>query len=148
MIRNDIGLLIEPAVIDSGCILWACEYIAQGKHSLLRIYIDKPEGILVTDCEQVSKQVAAILDVEDPITGQYSLEVSSPGIPRPLFFKAHYEQYIGSQVHLKLIRPLDGSRQLKGCLKTVLDDSIILGCDLKEYEVQFSQIVKANLIAE
>src|SRR5215216_7336112 len=99
MLRNDLNAIIEPVVIDMGYILWACEYISQGKHSILRIYIDKPaEGIGVFDCERVSKQLAAILDVEDPISGHYSLEVSSPGIPRPLFFKEHYAQYIGHWV--------------------------------------------------
>lgn len=111
MIKNDIESLLYPIVSELGYQLWACEYLPQGKHSLLRVYIDRPEGIGLSDCELVSKQVSALLDVEDPIPGNYSLEVSSPGIPRPLFHKEHYLMYVGHEVYVKLRKAIDGKRK-------------------------------------
>ena len=148
MIRKDIQELIEPLVNQLGYVLWGCEYLSQGKYSLLRIYIDKENGINITDCERVSRQVSALLDVEDPIQGHYSLEISSPGIPRPLFDKEHYRQYIGSDVMLKLHKPINGKRKIKGIIQSVNNDAFTLKVGDEQYEVQFSQIVKANLIGE
>ncbi|WP_419419589.1 ribosome maturation factor RimP [Legionella sp. D16C41] len=148
MIRKDIQALIEPVVEQLGYILWGCEYLSQGKYSLLRIYIDKENGVNIDDCERVSKQVSALLDVEDPIQGHYSLEISSPGIPRPLFDREHYQLYLGQGVKLKLHKPIKGTRNIKGIIQSVSDDSFTLRVDDEQYEVQFSQIVKANLIGE
>ncbi|WP_131782602.1 ribosome maturation factor RimP [Legionella gresilensis] len=148
MIRKDIQDLIEPVVNQLGYILWGCEYLSQGKYSLLRIYIDKKDGVNIDDCERVSKQVSALLDVEDPIQGHYNLEISSPGIPRPLFDKEHYQQYIGYGIKLKLHKPIKGKRTIKGIIQSVKEDTFILNMDDEEYEVQFSQIIKANLIGE
>ena len=148
MIKMDIQQLLQGVVTELGYCLWACEYLSQGKHSLLRVYIDKEDGIGITDCELVSKQISALLDVEDPIPGNYSLEVSSPGIPRPLFFKEHYLRYIGHNVQLKLYKPINGSRKIVAVIQSVRDNSVILTSGEDEIEVQFSQIVKANLIGE
>lgn len=148
MIKSDIQELLEPVVTESGYQLWGCEYLSQGKHSLLRIYIDKEGGIGITDCEIVSRQISAILDVEDPIQGNYSLEVSSPGIPRPLFYKEHYQQYVGHSVQLKLYKPINGSRKLVAIIQSVNETAVILKTESEDIEVQFSQIVKANLTGE
>lgn len=148
MIKNDIQALLLPIVSSLGYELWGCDYIIQGKYTLLRIYIDKENGIGIQDCEQVSKQVAAVLDVEDPIPGNYSLEVSSPGIPRPLFFKEHYQRYIGQSVQLKLYNAIHRSRRLMGIIESVNEDGVVLSTDAGQQEIQFSQIVKANLIGE
>ena len=148
MIKTDIQQLLKPVVTESGYELWGCEYLAQGKHSLLRVYIDKEGGIGIGDCELVSRQISALLDVEDPIQSNYSLEVSSPGIPRPLFYKEHYQRYLGYTVALKLYKTLNGSRKINGIIQSVHDGSITLTVDGVEHELQFSQIVKANLIGE
>lgn len=148
MIKTDIQQLLQPVVTESGYELWGCEYISQGKHSLLRVYIDKPGGIDITDCQQVSTQISALLDVEDPIPGNYSLEVSSPGIPRPLFYKEQYQRYIGCDVQLKLYKPLNGSRKINASILSVNDNSVILKADDVEQEIQLSQIVKAYLTGE
>lgn len=148
MIKTDILQLLQPVVTESGYELWGCEYMAQGKHSLLRVYIDKPGGIDITDCQQVSTHISALLDVEDPIPGNYSLEVSSPGIPRPLFSKEHYQRYIGCDIQLKLYKPLNGSRKINATILSVNDNSVILKTDDVEQELQLSQIVKAYLIGE
>lgn len=148
MIKTDIQQLLQPIVAELGYELWGCEYLAQGKHSLLRIYIDKENGIGITDCEIVSRQVSALLDVEDPIQGNYSLEVSSPGIPRPLFYKEHYQLYLGSNVQIKLYKPLNGSRKINGIIQSVDENILTVKNDEQEHKIEFSQIVKANLIGE
>jgi len=145
MLQNEIEQLIKPTVEGMGYVLWGCEYIAQGKHSLLRIYIDKDNGIGVADCEQVSRQVSAVLDVEDPIPGNYSLEVSSPGIPRPLFHAWQYQPYLGQAVQIKLFKPVGGKRKFSGTIVSVDDTTLILEINHESQEFIFSNIVKANL---
>lgn len=148
MIRNEIEAMLMPLVEDLGYEFWGCEYLSQGKHSLLRIYIDTEDGINVEDCERVSKQISAYLDVEDPIPGNYSLEISSPGIPRPLFYKEQYKRYLGQDVQIKLFKPVNGSRKLKGTILDVSEDVLILQMGEEKIEIPFSHIVKANLIGE
>ncbi|WED43160.1 ribosome maturation factor RimP [Legionella cardiaca] len=148
MIKNELEQLLKPLVEDLGYELWGCEYLAQGKHSLLRIYIDKENGIGIEDCERVSRQVSAFLDVEDPIPGNYSLEVSSPGIPRPLFNKEQYKQYLGHDVHVRVFKPINGNRNLSGTIIAANDDTLTLKIGDEQLEVQFTQIVKANLTGE
>lgn len=148
MIRNEIEAMLQPLLDELGYILWGCEYLAQGKHSLLRLYIDKDGGITIDDCERVSKQISAFLDVEDPIPGNYSLEVSSPGIPRPLFHKEQYRRYLGQLIQVKLYKPINGKRKLTGAIINVSEDILMLKVGEEQLEVQFSHIVKANLIGE
>jgi len=107
-IADKVFSIISPIVIDMGYELLGIKYVASGKHSVLRLYIDCEEGIGVNDCETVSRQVSSIMDVEDPIIGQYNLEVSSPGIERPLFVIAHYQRFLGLDVRLRTYRPIDG----------------------------------------
>lgn len=145
MIKTDIQQLIQPLISDLGYQLWGVEYFSQGKHSLLRIYIDKETGINLEDCETVSRNISALLDVEDPISGNYSLEVSSPGLSRPLFTKDQYLRFLGSEVQLRLTKPMDGRKKLTGTLQSVEEDSMTLAMGNKVYVVLFSQILKANL---
>jgi len=148
MIKNELQDLFLPLISELGYELWGCEYLSQGRHSLLRIYIDKEGGIGMGDCELVSKQVSALLDVEDPIQGNYSLEVSSPGIPRPLFCEQHYARYIGSPVQLKLYKAIAGNKKLSGIISRVGEQTVTLKVGDSEQEVQFSQIVKAYMTGE
>ena len=145
MIQDELEQLLAPTVNDMGYELWGCEYLSQGKHSLLRIYIDKEEGIGIEDCQDVSHQVSALLDVEDPIPGNYSLEVSSPGIPRPLFKGWQYQRYIGQPVQVKTFKPVCKKRKLLGTIISVSDNSVLLNIDGEEHELLFSNIVKAYL---
>lgn len=145
MIQDEIKELVGPIVNDMGFELWGCEYLAQGIHSLLRIYIDKPEGITVDDCQEVSHRVSAMLDVEDPIHGNYNLEISSPGIPRPLFYSWQYDRFIGELVQIKTHKPIKGKRKFEGIIVSVSDSSVVLNRDGENQEVLFSNIVKANL---
>jgi ribosome maturation factor RimP len=137
---------IEPLVSALGCELWGIEMLSQGKHSLLRIYIDKETGIGVEDCESVSRHVSAVLDVEDPITGEYTLEVSSPGADRQLFKLAHYGDYSGEDVNIKLRFPYEGRRKYRGRLKSIEGEEIVVEVENHEYLFPFDSIEKANII--
>lgn len=142
---ESIQALIEPSVEALGFELWGLELIAQGRFSTLRIYIESAKGITVDDCAEVSHQVSGILDVEDPITNQYTLEVSSPGVDRPLFKQAHYEQYIGQFMRVRLHSPFDGRRKFAGVLMGLEADEIVLLVDQEEYLLPIDAIDKAAL---
>ncbi len=115
-----IQKLVEPVVKALGFQLWGIEYLGQGRHTLLRIYIDKEGGINIEDCAEASRQISSILDVEDPIKDEYTLEVSSPGLDRMLFRPEQYRDYIGSAVKIRLSANQDGRRNFMGTLKEVV----------------------------
>ena len=140
--------LLEPTVTALGYELLGCVYLPQGRRGLLRIYIDSAQGIQITDCEKVSRQVSAVLDVEDPITGAYTLEVSSPGLNRPLFKLAHFEKFIGSMVNIRLHIPLNNRKQFRGILQAVEGEIVIVKIDDQEFKLPFASIAKANLLVD
>lgn len=148
MAANQLQAIIEPAVTAMGYELVGVEYLAQGRHSLLRIYIDSEHGITLDDCAEVSHQVSAVLDVEDVIKGVYNLEVSSPGMNRPLFTAEHFVRFSGEQVEVKLRLPLNGRRKFKGTLQGVHDNHVVVEVDGEEYSLPIADIDKANLVAE
>ena len=138
--------LIDTTIQALSLDLWGVELLQQGKYSLLRIYIEREEGVMIEDCEKVSRQVSALMDVEDPIAGEYTLEVSSPGLDRPLFRIEHYSQYVGSEVDLKLRRPLDGRRKFKGQIIKVSGGIVGLLVEGFEYDLELSDIEKASIV--
>lgn len=147
--KNSVALvteLIEPTVVTLGLQLWGIEHIQQGKYSLLRIYIESDIGITIEHCEQVSKQVSALLDVEDPIPGEYTLEVSSPGVERPLFTLNQFAQFAGSEVKLRMHNPVAGRRNFKGKIASVEGDIISLSVDGTDFNLNFSDVEKANIV--
>lgn len=140
--------LLDPAVEAAGFELLGLEFVRAGKHSTLRVYIDSEKGIEVDDCAEVSYQVSAVLDVEDPISTEYNLEVSSPGMDRPLFKPAHYMQIIGEVISVKLQMPQDGRRNFKGILMQCTDNNFIIKVDNDSFELAFDNVLKANLVPE
>ncbi|WP_394174134.1 ribosome maturation factor RimP [Thalassotalea litorea] len=140
--------MLRPAVEMTGMELLGIEYISAGNHSVLRLYIDHENGVNVDNCADVSRQVSAVLDVEDPISTEYNLEVSSPGVDRPLFEKAHYLDVVGETVDVKLGMPLNGRRKFKGILEAVEGDNLIVEVDGESYELPVANVAKANLIAK
>jgi ribosome maturation factor RimP len=140
--------LVQPLVTDLGYEFVGLEYSSNPKNPALVIYIDKPEGIAVEDCEQTSREVAALLDVEDPIAGHYVLEVSSPGMDRPLFTVRQFEQFIGEQVQLTLFAPLEGRRKFKGRILGVQEEQILIEQDGKEVILKHGNIAKARLVPD
>lgn len=133
-----------------GYELVGCERVPQGRHMTFRIYIDKEDGVNVDDCSKVSGQVSAMFDVEDPIPGDYTLEVSSPGMDRPLFELAHFQKFVGNRVKIRLYSPLNDRRQFKGIMLRVEGEDIHLRIDDTNQEVilPFSSIDKANVVAD
>jgi len=140
--------LIRPVVEGFGYRFWGIEYIAQGKDSVLRVFIESSseEGTDIEDCAKVSRQVSSILDVEDPISGEYNLEVSSPGLDRPLFELEQYQEYVGAIVSLRLRVPFDGRRKFKGQLTAVEGEDVVLRVDQEEYLLPIDLIDKANVV--
>ncbi len=138
-------MLSEP-VEALGYELWGLQYVRSGRHSILRLFIDHENGIGVDDCAEVSRQASAVLDVEDPISTEYTLEVSSPGMDRPLFTPAHYEKYIGSEVIVVLNMPMEGKRKWRGEVAAVDGDVVTLRCEGQEQMVMLSNVQKANLV--
>lgn len=148
MSSKRLNAMIQPLVEDLGYEFVGMEYSPNPKNSTLVLYIDKPDGIAVEDCEAVSHEVAALLDVEDPIPGQYSLEVSSPGLDRPLFTIEQFERFSGEQVKLTAFAPIDGRRKFKGRILGTDDGIVRLDQDGTEVVLEFGNIAKARLVPD
>lgn len=146
--ETQIADMLRPTVEAMGTELWGLEYLVQGKHVTLRIFIDKDGGVSIDDCEQVSRQVSALMDVEDPIGNAYTLEVSSPGLDRFLFEKAHFEAYIGSLIKVRLRMNFEGRRNYKGRLTAVENDEIVLLQDQEEFVFPLETLEKSQVIPE
>lgn len=143
-LRDSLASIVEAL----GYEFVGSEIVGQGKHAVLRIYIDSENGITIDDCSKVSYQVSAMLDVEDPIRGEYDLEVSSPGIDRPLFELSHFKKFIGNRVKVRVCAPIHNRRKFDGVLLRVEGDDIHLLVDAEEIVLPFSDIEKANVIAD
>ena len=143
--EDKIQALLEPTVEALGFELWGLELLSQGRHSLLRLYIDAESGVNVDDCAEVSRQVSGVMDVEDPISGEYTLEVSSPGVDRLLFQMEHYPAYIGEWIELRLRAPIEGRRKFKGTLKGIEGEDVVIQVDDHEYLLPHSAIEKAQV---
>ena len=139
--------MLRPAVEETGKELLGVEFISAGNDSVLRLFVDHENGINVDDCAEVSRQVGAVLDVEDPISSEYNLEVSSPGVDRPLFELSHFQKVIGEIVNVKLSMPLNGRRKFKGLLSAIENDTLIVEVDSIDYELVINNVDKANLVA-
>ena len=143
---EQLQAMLAPVVEALGYECWGVEFISQGRHSLLRVYIDHANGIQVDDCEKVSRQVSGVLDVEDPISSEYTLEVSSPGMDRPLFTLEQFAKHAGEQVKIRLRSPFEGRRNFQGLLKGVEEQDVIVQADEHEYLLPVDSIEKANII--
>ena len=137
--------MIAPITASLGCELWGLEYLTQGRYTTLRIFIDGPKGVSLDDCEKVSRQISAVMDVEDPIQGEYTLEVSSPGMDRPLYTFAHYARYVGETVNLRLRLARDGRRRFKGVILNAENNEVLVAVEGKEYLFAVDAIDKANI---
>lgn len=144
-LRERLIALIEPLAGSLGYELVELEFAAGRSHGVLRIFIDRPEGIRVEDCERMSREVSGLLDVEDPIPTAYTLEVSSPGFDRVLRTKPHFERFVGERVHVELKVPREGRRRYTGLLRQVADAGIEIEVDRQMVNVPFAEIGKARL---
>jgi ribosome maturation factor RimP len=141
--------LVRRAVEAQGYELVGVEYLSHSRaRHLLRVYIDSEQGIGLEDCEKVSHQVSGMLDVEDPIRGEYSLEVSSPGLDRPLFEKAHFERFVGQVARVKLNAALNGRSNFKGIILEVDGDDVVMQVEGEPVRLPFAQMASARLVPE
>lgn len=143
--EQKLQAMLEPTVTALGFELWGLEYLSQGRHSVLRLYIESESGVQVDDCARVSEQVGAFLDVEEPVSGEYVLEVSSPGVDRRLFTLKQCAAYAGEMVDVKLRRPFDGRRKFSGILRGVEEQDLVVLVDDHEYLLPFGDIDRAQL---
>lgn len=133
-------------VESEGLDLVHVEFEGRGSSSILRIYIDSPTGVTVSDCAQVSRQSGVLLDVEDLIPGKYVLEVSSPGIERPLFTPEDYLRFKGREIRVTTRDKIENRRKFNGVIVDFLDEILNLDCEGRLIHIPFSNIRKAHLV--
>ncbi len=138
--------VVSPVITGLGFVLWGLQYMPQGKYSLIRLYIDKPEGVTIDDCERVSRQVDAVLSVKRIVSEGYTLEVSSPGLDRFLFKPEQYLDYLGKRIALKLIAAKEGRRNFKGTLQEVGENGIVIEIETGKVDIDFTDITEARLV--
>ena len=148
ILEQNLQEMLQGAVEDLGCELWGIECQRAGRFMTVRLFIDKEGGVTVDDCADVSRQVSAILDVEDPIADKYNLEVSSPGLDRPLFTLPQFERYIGQDIAVHLRIPVVERRKWQGKLERIENDMVTLIVDGQEQVLVFGNIQKANVVAK
>ena len=145
---EELATLLEPTVTRLGYELADVEVRLGGRNGLVRLFIDRPDGIGLDDCEKVSLAVSALLDVEDPLPGHYNLEVSSPGLDRKLTKVEHFQRFEGEIVKVQLRIPQDGRRRFRGRLLAVEDDNIVVEVDGESYSLALSKIDTARLVPD
>lgn len=146
--EQQLQVILAPAVTALGYEFWGLEYLTHARQAVLRVFIDSPNGIGVEDCAKVSRQLSAVLDVEDPITIEYTLEVSSPGMDRPLFTLEQYQRYVGENVKIRLRSPFEGRRNFSGRLVSVEADEVVVVVEDHEYLLPIEMIDKAELVPQ
>ena len=138
--------MIEPLIVDLGLELVGIEFATSASGGLVRVYIDEPErGVGIEDCERASREISALLDVNDPVAGRYTLEVSSPGLERPLFTPAHFERFVGERAKINVNLPIDGRRRFHGTIAAIDGDRITIEQDGEPVTLVHANIAKARL---
>ncbi len=148
MTGDELAKLLEPTVERLGYELADLEVRLGSKGGLVRVFIDKPEGIDLEDCEKVSLAVSAVLDVEDPVPGNYNLEVSSPGLDRKLTKVEHFQRFEGETVNVKMRFPMEGRRRFRGTLVSSDDENIVVEVDGESHSLPLKTIDTARLVPE
>lgn len=144
-ILNKIESVCTPALDELGYELIEWEYTNEQGRWIIRLYIDKDGGVSIDDCERASRSLEDLVDVELDIKHAYSLEVSSPGIYRPLRRKQDFEKFKGATIKLKTKYPLDGRSNYKGVIEDVSEDAVSMVVDGMRYKIPFESLAKANL---
>jgi len=143
---EELNALLAPLISDLGLELVGIEFSPGHGGSLLRVYVDAPERpVTIDDCERASREISALLDVNDPVAGRYTLEVSSPGLDRALFTPEQFARFIGEAVKINVNLPLDGRRRFHGKIKEIMDDRIVIEQDGTPVAIAHANIAKARL---
>lgn len=145
---EEIKALIKPLVESLGYEFYYIEYVKENNEYYLRTYIDNPEGISLTDCETVSRQISELLDDKDPIKDAYFLEVSSPGIFRQLFTDEHINKYLGEEALVKLSKPVENKKSYKCILKSLTQEILTVEVEGNTLEIPRQKIKTVNLEGE
>ena len=148
MTGDELQKLIEPTIERLGCELTDLEVRLSGQGGLLRLTIDKPDGIDLDDCEKVSHAVSALLDVEDPVPGNYNLEVSSPGLDRKLTKVEHFQRFEGETLKVTMRFPIEGRRRFRGTLVSSDDENIVVEVDGESHSLPLTMIDTARLVPD
>jgi ribosome maturation factor RimP len=146
--HNELIELLEPVVTTLGYEMLGIEYFRQKDGSMLRLYIDSDVGITIDDCTRVNHQVIGVLDVHDPIKEKYFLEISSPGLDRPLFTLEQFQRFIGEKVKMKLREKIEERRKIKGVIKAVEESAVLISDDGVDYLIPAEAIDSAHLVPE
>lgn len=146
--EQEIEVLLAPVVSGQGCEIWGVEFTAQGRHSRLRIFIDKDDGITVEDCENVSRHASDVLDVADIITGAYTLEVSSPGMDRTLFKPEQFSRSTGETVDIRLHLAFEGQKHFVGVLAAFENDEAYVHVGEEEYVFPIENVQRARIVPQ
>ena len=146
MTGAELAKLLEPTVERLGYELADLEVRLGNKGGLVRVTIDKPDGIDLEDCEKVSLAVSALLDVEDPVPGNYNLEVSSPGLDRKLTKMEHFQRFAGETVKVQMRFPIEGRRRFRGTLVSTDDENIVVEVDGESHSLPLATIDTARLV--
>ena len=139
---------LEPTVTGLGYELLGVERSRGGASQLLRLYIDHANGITVEDCERVSRQVSDLLDAEQLVRGEYTLEVSSPGLDRPLFTLEQHRRFIGEEVALRLRALVGGRRRVTGRLLAVGDETLVVDVEGESLEIPYREVERSRLVPD
>lgn len=150
--EKQVEALLTPTVESLDCRIWGVELLSQGRHSRLRVYIDRPDGVSVEDCERVSRHVSDVLDVEEILAQSYTLEVSSPGMDRILFHADQYAANVGEQVEVRLNYPFEGHRRIVGLLAGIEDDEaegqVVVQVDDEQYLLPLENVQRARVVPQ
>jgi len=146
MTSEELVALLGPAVEGLGYELSDLEVRIGSRDGLLRVFIDKPQGIGLEDCEIVNRQISTLLDVEDPLPGNYVLEVSSPGLDRRLTKVEHFKRFMGNDIRVKLRFPLEGRKNFRGALRAADEENIEVEVDGKLHSLPIATIESARLV--
>ncbi|MDT8439451.1 MAG: ribosome maturation factor RimP [Wenzhouxiangellaceae bacterium] len=145
-VQHELKRIVQPVVEQLGLEFVGVEYLSNPKNRCVRVYIDRePDGITVDDCAAVSHEISARLDIEDPVSGQYNLEVSSPGVERPLFEPAHFRRFVGERARLDLVTPIEDRRRISGVISDADDERVVMAVDDRDIEVPYGSIRRAHL---
>lgn len=142
LIKSDLEEIIKPTIDDMGFELWGLDYSTKSGNTFLRIFIESEKGITVEDCANVSRRLSILLDVEDPINGEYDLEISSPGMSRQFYTLKQYQRFIGFNIKLKLHFSFDGRKKFKGLLVGIKDGELVIRDGEDEFFIPFESIYK------